>query len=397
MPEFAHRLDGITGSAIRELFKLLTKGDVISFGGGNPSASSFPVEKIKEIACDALDNHGYDILQYGATEGYARLRLAAKQCFLEARGVHGVPDECILPTTGSIQGMELVSRTYLDPGDTVLIEEPTFLGVLQTLKIAEANLVGVPSDDEGMIMEELEKLMKERKPKLLYCIPTFQNPSGRTLGLERRKRVAELAVKYDVVVAEDDPYYDLRYEGEPLPPIKSFDTSDHVILLNSFSKIMSPGMRVGVVTGPRDAIRKMTIVKQGVDTMTPTLMQSIAAEFLLRGELPNQLERIRPEYAKRLNEMYSAMEKYFPAECAFTKPEGGLFIWADCDRLDMTELAKRAIEEKKTAYIPGVHFYEHKKGHDGTFRLNFSGARFEDLSEGIHRLGDLMKDALEGK
>ena len=361
MPAYAHRMDGITGSAIRELFKLLSKGDIISFGGGNPSSSSFPVEQVKEITDYLLNEKAEQMLQYGATEGYAPLRSAISEHMLKPKGVDA-DESCILPTTGSMQGMDLICRIFLDRGDKVLVEAPTFLGVLQTLKIAGAELISVPSDDEGVITEELEKLIKEHRPKLFYCIPTFQNPSGKTLGLERRKAIARLAAEYDMIVAEDDPYCDLRYRGEPLPPIKKFDTSGNVILLNSFSKIISPGIRVGSAYATADIIRKMTIAKQGVDTHTANLTQAIAAEF--------------------------------PEECTYTRPEGGLFVWGECRGLDMLKLVPRATEEKKIAYIPGVHFYAQPEGHEGTFRLNFSGTAFENIEKGMKLMGELMKEEL---
>ena len=252
----------------------------------------------------------------------------------------------------------------------------------------------MPSDDEGIIIDELEKLIKEHRPKLFYCIPTFQNPSGKTLGLERRKAIARLAAEYDMIVAEDDPYCDLRYRGEPLPPIKKFDTSGNVILLNSFSKIISPGIRVGSAYATADIIRKMTIAKQGVDTHTANLTQAIAAEFLMRGLLPGQLKRICPEYGRRLDAMLDAMDRYFPEECTYTRPEGGLFVWGECRGLDMLKLVPRATEEKKIAYIPGVHFYAQPEGHEGTFRLNFSGTAFENIDKGMKLMGELMKEEL---
>lgn len=333
------------------------------------------------------------MLQYGATEGYAPLRSAISEHMLKPKGVDA-DESCILPTTGSMQGMDLICRIFLDRGDKVLVEAPTFLGVLQTLKIAGAELISVPSDGEGIIIDELEKLIKEHRPKLFYCIPTFQNPSGKTLGLERRKAIARLAAEYDMIVAEDDPYCDLRYRGEPLPPIKKFDTSGNVILLNSFSKIISPGIRVGSAYATADIIRKMTIAKQGVDTHTANLTQAIAAEFLMRGLLPGQLERICPEYGRRLDAMLDAMDRYFPEECTYTRPEGGLFVWGECRGLDMLSLVPRATEEKKIAYIPGVHFYAHPEGHEGTFRLNFSGTAFENIDKGMKLMGELMKEEL---
>ncbi len=393
MPQFSKNLDGITGSAIRELFKLLQAGDVISFGGGNPSASSFPVDEIREITGALLEEKGRELLQYGPTEGYAPLRRAVSRHMLEPRGVN-VPEECILPTSGSSQAIDLICRVYIDPGDVILVEAPTFLGALQTMRISGARLVSVPVDDEGVDVGALERLMREHKPKLFYCIPTFQNPTGRTLPPARRRRISELAEEYDVMVVEDDPYYALRYSGEPVPPIKSFDRGGRVLLLNSFSKTMSPGMRVGIVAGPADAIRKMVIIKQGADTITPTLMQATAAEFLERGLMPAQLARIRPEYARRLNVMLESMDEYFPRECVYTRPEGGLFVWGECPGLDMLSLVGKAMRERKVAYVPGVHFFAEPGDFRHTFRLNFSGCCIEDIPVGLKRLGELMKEEL---
>ncbi|HOS18556.1 MAG TPA: PLP-dependent aminotransferase family protein [Clostridia bacterium] len=393
MPQFAKSLEGITGSAIRDLFKLLCAGDVTSFGGGNPSASSFPVSQIKNILDELIEEKGSELLQYAATEGYAPLRAAVSEHMLKPRGVFA-PDSCILPTTGSSQAIDLICRAYIDPGDAVLVESPTFLGALQTIRISGAKLVSVPGDAEGVLPDELERLMALHRPKLFYCIPTFQNPSGRTLGLARRKRIAELAQAYDVLVVEDDPYYALRYRGEEVAPIKSFDADDHVMLLNSFSKTMSPGMRVGVAVGPADALRKMVILKQGCDAITPPLMQAVAAEFLARGLMPAQLARIRPEYARRLDAMLDAIDAHFPAACVRTKPEGGLFVWIECPGLDTLALLPRATCEAKVAYIPGVHFYAEADAPRHTLRLNFSGCPIEDIPAGLERLGNLMKDEL---
>lgn len=393
MPQFAKNLDGVTGSAIRELFKLLAAGDVISFGGGNPSASSFPIDQIREIADFLLETRGRELLQYAATEGGAFFKEAVAAHMLSPRGVCAA-EANILPTSGSAQAIDLICRIYIDPGDTVLVEAPTFLGALQTIRISGARLVSVPSDDEGVMVDELERLIIRHRPKLFYCIPTFQNPSGKTLGIERRKRIAQLGAQYDVMIVEDDPYYALRYRGEEMPPIKSFDQTDHVLFLNSFSKTMSPGMHVGFVVGPQDALRKMVIVKQGADTITTPLMQAVAAEFLTRGLMPGQLARIRPEYGVRLDAMLSALEAYMPDECTHTCPEGGLFIWGECPGLDLYALVRRAMDEAKVAYIPGMHFYTEPEAFAHTFRLNFSGCRLEDIPVGLKRLGELMKRAL---
>lgn len=393
MTQFAQRIDGITGSAIREIFKLLAKGDIISFGGGNPSADSFPVEDVRTITDELLKVHGASLLQYGPTEGYAPLRRGIAEKMFAPKGIN-IDESCILPTTGSIQGMDLICKIFLDPGDTVLVEAPSFLGVLQTLKIYQANIVPVLSDDEGVRMDHLEEMVKLHRPKVFYCIPTFQNPSGKTIGIARRKKIAELAAKYDFIVAEDDPYCDLRYSGTPLPAIQTFDSAGQVLLLNSFSKIISPGLRVGCISGTPEIVRKLTVAKQGVDTHTSNLTQAIVAEFLLRDMLPGQIARILPAYKKRLEATLNAMDAHFPAQCICTRPEGGLFVWGELPGVDMETLLKRATDEKKVAYIPGVHFYADKRGYEGTFRLNFTGTAFENIEIGIARLGELMKSSL---
>ena len=395
MTAFAHRMDGVTGSAIRELFKLMGDPEIISFGGGNPAKESFPVETVERITSEILAKDGVNILQYGATEGYMPLRRAYLEHIAAPKGLSGDVDE-VLVTTGSMQGLDLACKVFLNPGDTMLVESPTFLGALQAFTIYQANKIPVPMDDEGVIIEALEELMRTKHPKLFYCIPTFQNPTGRTLGMERRRKIAELAEKYDVMVLEDDPYCDLRYTGSPLPPIKSFDRSGHVIMLSSFSKILSPGMRVGCAFASPEIIRKMTICKQCTDTHTTLLTQAVAAQFLNEGLLPSHLASILPGYAEKLNAMLEAMDDCFPAGVKYQKPDGGLFVWGELpEGADVLPLLKRATSdpEYKVAYIPGEHFFVDGTGKN-TFRLNFSSETVERLRIGMQRLGKLFKENL---
>lgn len=394
MTQFAKRMDGITGSAIRELFKLLDKGDIISFGGGNPSADSFPVADVRKIADELLDTQGAMILQYAATSGYVPLRQGLIDTLYKRAGVTAAIDE-VLPVSGSMQGVDLLCKIYLDRGDAVIVEAPTFLGTLQTLRIYGANIIGAPSDDEGVDTDELEKLFKLHKPKFFYCIPTFQNPSGKTLGVERRKKIAELADKYDVMILEDDPYRDLRYSGEALPAIKTFDKSGHVIMLNSVSKLISPGIRVGAVLASPEIIGKLIIAKQGADTHSPTLNQAIVAEFLLRGMLDAQLEKIKSLYAGRLELMLKLLDDELDGYVKHTTPEGGLFVWCEvlekASRRDMLDTLTYCTKEKKVAYVPGQHFFVDPKGHENTFRLNFTGAKFEDIEVGMKKLAQAIR------
>lgn len=390
MTQFARRMDEVTGSAIRELFHLLSDKELISFGGGNPARESFPVNEIRKITDDILSD---SILQYGGTEGLPLLREMYLEHMVRPKGVK-TEDSDVLILTGSMQGINLICEILLDPGDAVLVEAPTFLGTLQTMDIFQADKIPVPMDENGVLPDELEALMKKHRPKMFYCIPTFQNPSGITTTKERRERIAKLAHEYGVLVVEDDPYGDLRYAGEPIPPIKYFDKGGDVLLLNSFSKIISPGIRVGCAFGKPEIIRKMTIAKQSADTHTSNLSQGIAAEFLRRGLLPEHLKRINAIYSERLNAMLAAMDMHFPKSCTYTRPQGGLFVWGELpEGCDATALLKRATSEEKVAYIPGQHFFTDKEAHKNAFRLNFSCADPEQIRAGIERLGKLFSQA----
>lgn len=391
MVQFADRMEGVTGSAIRALFKLMADVDIISFGGGNPSRDSFPAQTIAELsrACQERDPMG--LLQYGATDGYPALKRAYLEHMAVPKGVAAELNN-VLVTTGSMQGLDLALKVLVNPGDAVLVESPTFLGALQAFAIAQAKCVPVEMDDEGAVMEDLERKMASHRPKLFYCIPTFQNPTGKTLGKARRERVAGLAREYGVIVVEDDPYCDLRYGGEAQPPIKSFDTDGRVIMLNSFSKIIAPGIRVGCAVADAAIIGKMTVCKQCTDTHTALLPQAIAAEFLSRGLLPGHLERIIPGYRAQLDAMLQGIREHFPADVKYTRPEGGLFLWAELpEGMEALPLFRRAVEREKVAFIPGEHFYVDGSGKN-TMRLNFSSEPVARIQEGLKRLGRLIAE-----
>lgn len=391
MVQFADRMESVTGSAIRALFKLMADVDIISFGGGNPSRDSFPAETIAELsrACQERDPMG--LLQYGATDGYPALK---REYLTHMAAPKGVAAELsnVLVTTGSMQGLDLALKVLVNPGDAVLVESPTFLGALQAFTIAQAKCVPVEMDEEGAVMEDLERKMARHRPKLFYCIPTFQNPTGKTLGKARRERIAGLARKYGVIVVEDDPYCDLRYSGEAQPPIKSFDTDGRVIMLNSFSKIIAPGIRVGCAVADAEIIGKMTVCKQCTDTHTALLPQAIAAEFLSRGLLPGHLQRIIPGYRAQLDAMLQGIREHFPADVKYTRPEGGLFLWAELpENMEALPLFRRAVEREKVAFIPGEHFYVDGSGKN-TMRLNFSSEPVSRIQEGLRKLGRLIAE-----
>lgn len=391
MIQFAKSVQPVTGSAIRDIFKIIKNTDIISFAGGNPSAASFPCLEIQEITKDLLAEHGTELLQYSGTEGYVPLKESIIDYILKPKGINATQDQMLI-LTGSSQGLDLIARTFLDPGDAVLCESPTFLGMLQTFKLAQANLISVEMDEEGVIIEDLEDKIRKYKPKLFYCIPTFQNPTGKTLTLERRKKIARLARQYDMYVIEDDPYCDLRYSGEAVASIKSFDLDEHVILLNSFSKTISPGLRVGVAVGKPEVIRKMTIIKQGADTHTPNLNQAIVDQFLRREFMQSHLKKIIPGYKRQRDAMLEGIQMHFPADFQYTKPDGGLFIWGKfAYDIDLKKTLIQSVDTIKVAFIPGEYFYIDPAVGKNTIRMNFSAASPKDIAIGVERLGTMLK------
>lgn len=378
--QFSQRMEPITGSAIRELLKLTAKPGMISFAGGNPGNFALPDDALAEIAREVLQKDGKKLLQYGPTEGYRPL-IDTLVNYIEEEFAVSASHEEILPVSGSSQAMDLICKAYLNPGDTVLVESPTFLGNIQCMRIFEANIVPVPSDENGIIVEELEKLMKQHKPKMLYTIPTFQNPTGITLSLERRKAIAKLAAKYQMLVAEDEPYRSLRYEGTALPSIKSFDEEGWVVLMGSFSKVISPGLRVGFMVGDTTLIRKCTVCKQSADVHTPSLNQAIVNEFITRGMLKPQIEKACDVYRQQMLTMLEELKK-IKAIKYHTNPEGGLFIFAAIDEgQDVVPYFQKAVANN-VAFVPGEPFYP-DGGHKNTLRLNFSNADIETIRKGM--------------
>lgn len=387
--KFASRFDGISGSAIREIFKLLAVPGMISFAGGNPSLSALPDEQCAELAKELLLDKGKVLLQYGATEGYAPLRESLVPYLKDRFSFECKADE-ILPVTGSTQAMDLLCKALIDPGDKVVVENPTFLGNMQAIRLYQAQLVPVDSDDDGIRVDELEEVFKKEHPKMLYIIPTFQNPTGRTLSLERRKKIAELASQYGVVVAEDDPYRDLRYTGQELPSIKSFDTEGWVAFMGSFSKVISPGLRVGFLAANPALLRKCVIGKQSSDVHTANLSQAIVDAYLRRNLLMPHVEEICKGYARQMNTMLGLLAKC-GGVARYTKPEGGLFIFAELkDGMDALKLLMKCVD-KGVAYVPGTHFYP-GGGHENTFRLNFSMCTVEQIEKGMGLMNEVFSE-----
>jgi 2-aminoadipate transaminase len=394
---YAQRVCHMRASEIRELLKYAQEPDFISFGGGMPSPNSFPVKPIKKFAVKVLKEHGPQALQYGATEGLASLR----EILIERMKRYDIAcnmDEIII-TSGLQQALDLTGKIFLDPGDVVVVELPTFLGAITSWNCYQPEYLPVSMDNQGMRTHELEQKLKEakaqgKKVKFIYTIPTFQNPLGVTMSLERRKHLLEIAEKFEIPVIEDDPYRELRYSGKDVPTIKSMDKTGSVIYFNTFSKILSPGFRLAWVIGNSDVIRKMVIAKQGADLSSNIFVQYIANEYMRSGMVDKQVKKIRRMYKRKRNIMLRALTKHFPKEAKWTRPEGGMFLWVTLpvslkDTVDMYEEIKR----EKIIYVYGVAFCVDGSGHN-TMRLNFSNTDDDKIEEGVRRLANIVKRRL---
>ena len=394
---FADRLDNVETSAIRELFKLLGKPGIISFAGGFPDPAMFDVEGIREASNAALANEPGAALQYGATEGYQPLReqLAA---FMTSKGSQNLTADNLIVTTGSQQALDLLGKTMISPGDKVIVEGPTFLATIQCFRLYGAELISAPIDANGVQVDKLEALIAEHKPKLVYLIPTFGNPSGAMLSLERRKQVLELAVRYQTLVVEDDPYGDLYFQDAPPPSLLALShtvpgSRDWLAHCGSLSKVLSPGLRVGWLVAPPDLLGKATMCKQFSDAHTSTFAQATAAQYLKAGRMPATLARVRSVYAQRAEAMGEALRRELGAAIEFVPPQGGLFVWARLTgaggkSTDGAALAQRAIE-KGVAFVPGVPFYATNPDR-ATLRLSFATADPQKIAEGVARLGQAL-------
>ena len=394
--KFASRLDNVETSAIRELFKLLGTPGIISFAGGFPDSAMFDVEGIREASSRALSEEPGAALQYGATEGYDPLRVQLS-ALMKNKGVDVEPGGLIV-TTGSQQALDLLGKTLISPGDKVIVEGPTFLATIQCFRLYGAQLISAPVDAHGVKTDELEKLIAEHQPKFVYLIPTFGNPSGAVLSLERRKKVLELAVKYQTLVVEDDPYGDL-YFNEPSPPSilalsKEVPGSrDWLAHCGSLSKVLSPGLRIGWMIAPAELLAKATMCKQFSDAHTSTFAQATAAQYLKSGRMPARLDHVRKVYGERALAMGAALKRELGDAIAFEQPGGGLFFWArltgaNGKLADAGVLAKRAIEQL-VAFVPGAPFFAENPDLS-TLRLSFATANLEKIEEGIARLGKAL-------
>ena len=390
---FADRLNNVETSAIRELFKLLGKPGIISFAGGFPDSALFDVDGIRQASLAALEQDPGAALQYGATEGYGPLRdqLAA---FMAHKGVADLRPEQLIVTTGSQQALDLLGKVLINPGDKVIVEGPTFLATINCFRLYGADLVSAPIDDQGVDTDALERLIAEHRPKFVYIIPTFGNPSGALLSLARRKAVLQMAVKHQTLIVEDDPYGDLYFGEAPPPSLLALSSQvpgsrDLLVHCGSLSKVLSPGLRVGWMVGPAELLARATMCKQFSDAHTSTFAQATAAQYLQSGRMPATLDRVRQVYAQRAQTMGDALRRELGDAIAFVQPQGGLFVWARLTGAggkssDAAAFAKRAIE-RGVAFVPGMPFYC-ANGDSATFRLSFATAAEDKIRDGVARL-----------
>lgn len=395
---FSQAANNLRASEIRELLKLLNRPQMISFAGGLPNPEAFPTAALGEVVTKVVKEHGSEALQYGPTEGYLRLRRAIARGMGEHLNTPTDVDD-ILITTGSQQGLSLLSTVLLDPGDVVLTASPTYLGALLTFRSMLARVEGVDSDQHGIDPDALETKLKELEragtpPKFLYLVPTFDNPTGITMPLERRRRIYALASQFDLLIIEDDPYGLLRYEGEMVPPIASFDEDKRVVYLGSFSKILAPGFRVAWMSAPPALLRKAVLAKQAQDLCTNTFGQFAVFEAMKHNLLFPHVETIKALYRRKRDLMLASVEEQFPSELTWNRPEGGLFLWMNLPpQLDALELLGKAIEAD-VAFVTGRPFFPDSRGHN-TFRLNFSYASDQDIKVGVERLARVIRAEMQ--
>lgn len=391
---YSDRSKGMKASEIRELLRVSQLPGVISFAGGLPNPKAFPVSIIKEISSELLEENGATILQYGQTEGLTELReLLAER--LQKDGIEADMDN-ILITVGSQEGLDITGKIFLNKDDVVLLGLPSYLGGINAFRAYRSKLEGIPLDDEGMAVGLLEEKILEleregKKIKMIYVIPTFQNPAGVVMPESRRRKLVEIAREHDLMIVEDDPYSKLRFDGDPVKPIKAFD--ENVIYMATFSKILSPGFRLAFIAAPKDVIRKMAIAKQSIDLCSPTITQFIAYEIIKRGLLDEHIPKIAEMYKKKRDIMINAMEEYFPDGCKWTRPNGGMFLWVRLpENVSTMEMFDDALR-KKVAYVHGKAFHVDGSG-TNTMRLNFSNPSDEEIKKGIKRLGEVIEERI---
>lgn len=391
----SNKFQNLKPSAIREIFKSLGTPGAISFAAGNPNPDSFPAEAMRKIADDILANEPVTALQYGITEGYTPLRKLVSERLKKVYNI-GTPDDDLIIVTGGQQGIELTCKVMCNEGDTVVCENPSFIGALNAFRSLGAKLAGVPLDGDGINLEALEETLKANPDtKLIYTIPTFQNPAGITASLEKRKAMLALAEKYDVLIIEDNPYGDLRFTGEDVPTLKSMDKDGRVVYCGSFSKVLSAGMRIGFVCANKEILSKIVVAKQVEDVHTNVLFQMIVARYMEQYDLEAHIAKIRELYRHKAGLMISALEKYMPKEVSFTRPEGGIFLWCSLpESVSLDEFVKKAVE-KNVFVVPGTAFTADTEEVSRSFRLNYSMPSDEEIENGIRILGEISRELID--
>lgn len=396
MLRFAERTKGAKRSAIRELLKYTEQPEVISFAGGLPDPATFPTEFLAKVAQEEILHNALKSLQYTTTEGKRPLREALVK-WLAEEGIKTTMDQIVI-TNGSQQGLDLLGRAFLDEGDAVFVSLPTYLGALQAFRAYQPTLVGIPLEEDGMDLSFLRRAIREARraghePKLIYVVPDFQNPTGITWSQEKREELLQIAAEEDLFIVEDIPYRWLRYKGEHIPTIASLDQHGRVIVLLTFSKILAAGLRVGALVGPQEVVNMVVTLKQGADLCGPSLTQRLAVRFLTDFDVRAHIARLCQHYKVKLEAMLSALERYMPEEAEWTKPEGGLFVWAKLpESVDTTKMLERALAYK-VAYVPGQPFFADGSGQN-TMRLSFALATIDEIEEGIKRLGTVIKEEI---
>lgn len=388
--KFADRICGLKPSAIREIFKYAADPEVVSLSAGNPAPDAFPAEALEEISARLMKENPTLALQYSITEGYAPLRNSLKS-YMEKYDI-GKEFDSLIVTSGAQQVMDLTTKALVNYGDEIICEAPSFIGSLNTFRSYGAKLLGVPMEEDGMDMEALEETLKTHdKVRFIYTIPTFQNPSGITMSLEKRRRLYELAKEYGVLILEDNPYGELRYKGEDLPTIKSFDTDGIVIYAGSFSKIISPGMRVGWCVAPEEIIQKLTVCKQGSDVHTNIWSQVLCHEFMTKYDFEGHLQYLRDLYSKKAEFTMALLREHLSDTISYGDIDGGLFIWCTLpEDVDMPQFCLDAVKNK-VCVVPGTAFLTDESATSHNFRINFSTPTNEQLEKGIRILGELSK------
>ncbi len=397
---FAERTKEMKASEVRELLKLLQVPGMISFAGGFPNPESFPSEIVRKIADEVLRKDGAQALQYAITEGYLPLREAIADR-MNKKGMDVTKDN-VLVTSGSQQVIDLMGKMFIDPGDTVLVSSPTYLAALTAFNAYQASYESVPLDQDNMRMDIFEDRIKRlarrgNSPKIVYVLPNFHNPAGVTMPEKNRKKLVDLASDFDLVVLEDDPYSELRYVGEHIRPIKSFDDEGRVVYMGTFSKILAPGLRTGWLVADPEILRKLVIAKQSTDVCTNVLSQRIAYEYMAQGYIDPQIEKIKKLYGRKLDIMLKGLAEYAPSDIKYVKPEGGMFLWITLpETIDSADLLSKALK-KRVAFVTGKAFFADPREGIHAMRLNFTHSSDDEITEGVKRLGSVMNQELASR